>query len=234
MNKKVIPQLGAALILTGVVACSSSSETTRIEPVKLEQDPNLCYFDDTEVRAPDWICGTPVEGYPVAAVGSFRDTKAGTSFARNQATMDGRVQLATEMKAKVGAMVKNHAETTGVGDQETVDAVASVTQRQITAEILFGAKAINYRKGPDGTTYALVVMDPQQAAVAAKQALCWRSQGLRLTRSSTHITQITPCMAYLPTFKRSPGWKPQPILSGFTTTSDTPGGYIRYIWVVEK
>ena len=85
--------------------------------------------------------------------------------------MDGRVQLATEMKAKVGAMVKNHAETTGVGDQETVDTVASVTQRQITAEILFGAKAINYRKGPDGTTYALVVMDPQQAAVAAKQAL---------------------------------------------------------------
>ena len=171
MNKRVISQLGAALILTGVVACSSSSETTRIEPVKLEQDPNLCYFDDTEVRAPDWICGTPVEGYPVAAVGSFRDTKAGTSFARNQATMDGRVQLATEMKAKVGAMVKNHAETTGLGDQETVDAVASVTQRQITAEILFGAKAINYRKGPDGTTYALVVMDPQQAAVAAKQAL---------------------------------------------------------------
>ena len=42
MNKKVISQLGAALILTGVVACSSSSETTRIEPVKLEQDPNLC------------------------------------------------------------------------------------------------------------------------------------------------------------------------------------------------
>ncbi len=53
MSKKVISQLGAALILTGVVACSSSSETTKIEPVKLEQDPNLCYFDDTEVRAPD-------------------------------------------------------------------------------------------------------------------------------------------------------------------------------------
>ena len=84
MNKKVIVQLSAALMLTGLVACSSSSETTKIEPVALEQDPNLCYFDSTEMRAPDWICGTPVEGYPVAAVGSFRDTKAGTSFARNQ------------------------------------------------------------------------------------------------------------------------------------------------------
>lgn len=75
MNKKAISQIGAALILTGVVACSGSSGTTKIEPVALEQDPNLCYFDNTEVRAPDWICGTPVEGYPVAAVGSFETPK---------------------------------------------------------------------------------------------------------------------------------------------------------------
>ena len=48
MNKKVIVQLSAALMLAGLVACSSSSETTKIEPVALEQDPNLCYFDSTE------------------------------------------------------------------------------------------------------------------------------------------------------------------------------------------
>ena len=171
MNKKVITQFAAAVMLTGVVACSSTSETTKIVPVALEQDYNLCYYGNSEMRAPDWVCGTPVEGYPVSAVGSFRETKAGTNFARNQATMDGRVQLATEMKAKVGAMVKNHAETTGVGDQETVDSVASVTQRQITAEMLYGAKPLNYRKGPDGTTYALLVLDPKQAASAAKQAM---------------------------------------------------------------
>ena len=171
MNKKVISHFAAAIMLTGVVACSGSSGTTKIEPVALEKDYNLCHYDDTEMRAPDWICGTPVEGYPVSAVGSFRGTKAGISFARKQATMDARVQLATEMKAKVGAMVKNHAETTGVGDQETVDAVASITQRQITAEVLYGAKVMNYRKSPDGTMYALVVMDPTQAASVAKNAM---------------------------------------------------------------
>ncbi len=171
MKKKAISQIGAALILTGVVACSGSSGTTKIEPVALEQDPNLCYFDNTEVRAPDWICGTPVEGYPVAAVGSFRDTKAGTSFARNQATMDGRLQLAAQMKVKVGQMVKKHLETTGVGDQETIDAVASDTGRQITAEMLMGSKAVNFRKGPNGTTYALVVIDPKAAANVGQQAL---------------------------------------------------------------
>ena len=171
MKKDFLKQATVGLLLMGMAACSQTAETTKIEPAKLDLDTNLCYYSGTEMRAPDWICGTPVDGYPVSAVGTFRDTKAGVSFARNQAAMDGRVQLATEMKAKVGAMVKNHAETTGVGDQETVDAVASVTQRQVTAELLYGAKAIQYRKGPDGTTYALVVMDPQQAANAAKQAL---------------------------------------------------------------
>ena len=173
MNKKMISQLAVALILAGVVACSGSSETAKVEPVKAEQDPNLCYFDGTEMRAPDWICGLPPDGYEdsVYAVGSFRDTKAGTSFARNQATMDGRLQLAAQMKVKVGQMVKKHLETTGVGDQETIDAVASDTGRQITAEMLMGSKAVNFRKGPNGTTYALVVIDPKAAANVGQQAL---------------------------------------------------------------
>ncbi len=65
MNKKMISQLAVALILAGVVACSGSSETAKVEPVKAEQDPNLCYFDGTEMRAPDWICGLPPDGYEI-------------------------------------------------------------------------------------------------------------------------------------------------------------------------
>ena len=173
MNKKVISQFTAAIMLTGVVACSGSSETAKIESAASESDPNLCYYDGTTTRAPDWICGLPPDGYAdtVYAVGSFRDTKAGTSFARNQATMDGRLQLAAQMKVKVGQMVKKHLETTGVGDQETIDAVASDTGRQITAEMLMGSKAVNFRKGPNGTTYALVVIDPKAAANVGQQAL---------------------------------------------------------------
>jgi hypothetical protein len=169
MKRHHLSRLALPLFVLGAVACSE--KTTSIEPTTVVgPDPNECYYPGSETRAPDWVCGTPVEGYPVSSIGSFRGTGAGISFARNQAAADGRVQLATEMRAKVGAMVKNHAETTGVGDQETIDAVASVTQRQITAEMLYGSKAIQYRTGPDGTTYALVVLDAQQAATAAKQA----------------------------------------------------------------
>ncbi|MFZ9069611.1 MAG: hypothetical protein ACO23R_19810, partial [bacterium] len=52
-----------------------------------------------------------------------------------------------------------------------IDAVASDTGRQITAEMLMGSKAVNFRKGPNGTTYALVVIDPKAAANVGQQAL---------------------------------------------------------------
>ena len=158
--------------MTTFVSCSGSSESTRIEPAKLEvADPNDCVYPNSQTRAPEWVCGTPVDGYPISAVGEHRATKAGVSHARKMATQNGRTALAAEMKTLVGEISKNFMQTTGVGDQETVDAFTSVAQRQVTAETLFGSKAIQFKQGPDGTTYALVVMDPSQAANAAKQVL---------------------------------------------------------------
>ena len=168
--KKFYLLAAAALLAVGAASCSSN--TVNMEPVALEElDPNECYFDGTDKLAPAWTCGFPVEGYEVTGVGVFRATKAGMSFARQQAAMDARVNIATEMKAKVGAMVKNFAQTTGVGDAETVDAVSSNTQRQITAEMLHGAKVLRYSKAPNGSTYALVTLDATMAAAAAKQAM---------------------------------------------------------------
>lgn len=167
--KKFIIMAAAALLTVGAASCS---KTVNMEPVALEElDPNECYFDGTDKQAPAWTCGFPVEGYEVTGVGTFRATKAGTSFARQQAAMDARVNIATEMKAKIGAMVKNFAQTTGVGDAETVDTVSSNTQRQITAEMLHGAKVLRYTKAPDGSTFALVTLDATMAATAAKQAM---------------------------------------------------------------
>jgi len=167
MKSKLLQLFSVAILAVGAVACSSSS---KLEPVALEDAPD-CVWEGTDRRAPDWTCGGDVEGFPVSGVGTFRSTQMGTAFARQQAAMAGRIEIANEMRVKVGSMVKNYAETTGVGDDETVDAVASSTARQITAETLYGSKPIRYVKGPDGTTYALVIMDETQAANAAKQAL---------------------------------------------------------------
>jgi len=171
MNKKMISQLAAALILTGVVACSGSSETAKVEPAKPVVDVEACVYPGSDVQAPRWVCGLPVDGYELSAVGSFRSTKAGISTARNQATAQGRAALAAQMKVKVGQMVKSYLGTTGVADDETVDAATEDSVRQITAEKLIGSKAINFRTGPDGSTYALVVIDAQAVNKAAKESL---------------------------------------------------------------
>jgi len=169
MKSKLIKLFAVAMLATGVVACSSN--TVNMEPVALEElDPNECYFDGTDRKAAAWTCGFPVEGYPITGVGTFRQTNAGTSFARAQAEMAARIQIANNMKVKIGNMVKNYAATTGVADDETVDAAASSTSKQITAETLYGTKVLRYLKSPNGTTYALVTMDEVQAMEVAKQA----------------------------------------------------------------
>ena len=168
--KTIIKIFVAGLMLSSIVACSSN--TVNMEPVALDElDPDECLYDGTDMRAPAWTCGFPVKGYPVTGVGIFRPTKAGNSFARAQAAMDARVNIATEIKAKIGSMVKSYAETTGIGDFETVDAVASSTQRQITAEVLHGAQVLRYVKDPNGNTYALVTLDEARASEIAKSAM---------------------------------------------------------------
>ena len=102
------------------------------------KDPNLCYFPSNEslVRAPDWVCGTPVEGYPIAAVGSY---KASESLLRRQAVTDAKDQLAS---------LYNNQE-------------------------LPVAKPIQFTTGPDGTVYALVVIEPVEKNIGSAE-LQWQ------------------------------------------------------------
>ena len=150
-----------ALILSG---CASTP------PPQVVAD---CTFPDSpEVAAPDWVCGMPVVGIEVSAVGSFRKIGAGNQFQKTQATAAARNQLASQMKVHVKRLVKNYAETTGVGDDETVDAVSSDVSKQITNETLHSTKVFKIRVNPKTKVmYVLVGMDPTSAASNAQAAL---------------------------------------------------------------
>ena len=63
------------------------------------------------------------------------------------------------MEVNVTNMVKSFAETTGFGDTETVDRVASNTTKQITNQTLQGSKLYRQAKNPKtGTLFVLVGM----------------------------------------------------------------------------
>lgn len=131
-----------------------------------------CTFPDApSVEAPGWICDEPVAGVEVSAVGSAAKSAAGTSFMKQQAATAARVQLAQNAQVEVSNMVKNYVETTGIGDNQTVDKVSASVTKQITSQTLNGSRIYKSRKGPSGTMYVLVGMDPAAVAKTAKTAI---------------------------------------------------------------
>jgi len=165
MCKKIM-STGASLALAIIVSGCAGQQL-------VPQIVADCVFPDSpEIAAPNWVCDMPVDGISVSAVGSFRHTKAGVQFQKTQATAAARNALASQMKVHVKRLIKNYTETTGVGDDETVDTVSSDVSKQVTSETLHGSKVYRTRTNPSTKTlYVLVGMDPSQAAANAQEAL---------------------------------------------------------------
>jgi len=157
---------GAAYLAVAMVLSSCSSAP------KVKEVADCTFPDSPEVAAPNWICDMPVDGVAVSAVGSFRATKAGVQFQKTQATAAARNALASRMAVRVKRLVKNYAEVTGVGEDETVDTVSSDVSKHVTNETLHGTKVFRTRVNPQTRTlYVLVGMDPEDAAASAQDAL---------------------------------------------------------------
>jgi hypothetical protein len=135
----------------GLAACASAP------PAK----PKVadCTYFGTQDPAPLWICGAPVDGVEVSAVGSAEQSGAGEAFMKQMAATDARVQLAQSMKVQVANMIKQYAETTGAGKDETVDKVNTSVTKQITDQTLIGTRIFRTQSGTNGRYYVLVGLD---------------------------------------------------------------------------
>lgn len=163
--------IGSISILTLLSGCVVAPER---QVVREESIAPVCGFPDAPAfAAPPWVCdASSVEGVKNSAIGTYRKTRAGFGFQRSQATAAARNALASSMKTKVGRLIKNYTETTGIGDDEAVDAVALDVSKQVTAEILYGTKIYKSTTNPGtGVVYVLVGMDSGNSALAIQDAL---------------------------------------------------------------
>jgi len=164
MRNRIVVSL-AALGLLGMAGCSSA-------PVKEEKvAAPECVFPNSQVVAPSWVCDMPVEGASVTAVGIAAKSAAGTSFMKQMAIADARVQLAQTVRIRVTNMIKQYAETTGAANQQTVDQVNTSVTKQITDETLVGTKLLRTMTGPDGALYALIGLDENSAQQITEVAI---------------------------------------------------------------
>ena len=158
-----IRHLITAAAATLMVACSSNEPA----PVVAE-----CVFaDGSNQPAPLWVCGAPVEGIDLSAVGYADKSAAGPNFMKQMAATAARVELAQTMKVEVQNMIKQFAETTGTADDETVDQVNSSTTKQITKQELQGSKIYRQMPTPSGGMVVLVGLDADTVTQIAEQAL---------------------------------------------------------------
>ena len=159
MKKYYSVSIALAALLIFLGGCSSTPDKV--------QSPEM---QGEFANAPKWVMSPQMEG-GLAASGSSKMSKAGMSFTRTAAMANGRDELARIMNVKVKNMVKNFTQSTGIGDDETVERVVSNVSKQVTKQVLSGSRMKDSWISPSNELYVLVVLDPTAAADAVKQSV---------------------------------------------------------------
>jgi hypothetical protein len=118
--------------------------------------------------APSWVIDPSMEG-GLTGLGSAKIGPAGMAFARTEAMAVARDEIARSLSVKVKNMFKNFTQQTGVGDDQTVEKVATNVSKQVASQTLTGARAKNTWISPCNEMYILVVLDPETAQAAVKK-----------------------------------------------------------------
>lgn len=159
MKKYYSVSIALAVLLIFLGGCSSTPEKVQAPEMQGEF-----------ANAPKWVMMPEMEG-GLAASGSAKMSKAGMSFTRTAAMANGRDELARIMNVKVSNLVKNFTQSTGIGDDETVERVVSNVSKQVTQQVLSGSRMKDSWISPSNELYVLIVLDPAAAADAVKQSV---------------------------------------------------------------
>tara|TARA_B100001109_G_scaffold67935_1_gene55331 strand:- start:5178 stop:5765 length:588 start_codon:yes stop_codon:yes gene_type:complete len=154
----------AVAAATLLAACSSN------QPVPSTPVADCVFADGSGQAAPEWVCGVEPD-VELTAVGYADKSGAGPNFMKQMAATAARVELAQNMRVEVQNMIKQYAETTGAGDDETVDRVNTSVTKQLTKETLVGSKIIHQRPTPTGGMVVMVGLDADMIAQVTEQAL---------------------------------------------------------------
>jgi len=154
-----------AIAATALLAACSSNKPAP------EAVADCVFADGSGQAAPAWVCGAPVDGLDLSAVGYADKSGAGPNFMKQMAATAARVELAQTMQVEVENMIKQYAETTGAADSETVDQVNTSVTKQITKESLVGSRIFRQMPTPSGGMVVLVGLDADTVNQLAKEAL---------------------------------------------------------------
>ena len=149
MKNSIVSITAATVIAATLVGCGGETPKPAAAPDFGCKQEN--------VAAPKWTCVPMMEG-AYAGVGIASKSAAGMSHMRRVAIMNGRADLATQIKVQVKTRMKAFTQTTGAGDSETVDQMTQSVDDQIAKVNLAGSKAVDSWQAPSGALYLLVTV----------------------------------------------------------------------------
>ena len=143
--------IGTALLFS---ACSKTPEPE-------QPKSGNCIIDGRE--APKWVCGNYQNDDSYYDVGVAEKSKAGFGFTRKIALADARSNLAQQIETLVKDKVETFVRSTGTGDNETVDKVATAVSKQVAKVALNGSKQVAMWQ-TDNSLFVLVKIDKKNIA----------------------------------------------------------------------
>ena len=151
MKKSIISISAAALLAATLVGCGG-------ETPKPEEPATTTFGCKQEgVPAPKWTCIPMMEG-AYAGVGIGEKSAAGMAHMRKVAQMNGRSDLAQQIKTQVKSRMKGFTQTTGAGESETVDKMTQAVDDQMAKVSLANSKAVDFWQAPSGNIYLLMTV----------------------------------------------------------------------------
>lgn len=133
-----------------------------------------CIFPNSGKGAPIWLCGAPVEGVAIGAVGSSTNSELGVDFMKQRAVADAR-EVITRLHFSSDFLVKaseNEDKSADAASQEEISDLPAL--QPIIDQVSQDGKILKDIIGPDGAMYVYIGLD--EAAVlklkkfAAKQS----------------------------------------------------------------
>ena len=118
--------------------------------------------------APDWVVVSG-EGENLSAVGVAVIGKSGLQYARIEATAAARDEMARTLSIKVNNMFKTFNQTTGLGDDQSIDRVTVNVSKQLSSQTISGSKQIGSWVSQCAELYVLVALDETLVKQAVKE-----------------------------------------------------------------
>jgi len=165
MTKIVKNIVALTLVATAITGCSSK----KVEPKKQKVYTPTFTCKQEGVAAPKWTCIPEVPGF-YAGVGVAEKSAAGIAHMRRVALMNGRSDLAQQIKSKIKDKMEGFTRATGNGSAETVDKVTTAVTKQVAKVDLKNSKAIDMWNAPSGAIYMLVTVPESSVNQEVKKA----------------------------------------------------------------